>query len=327
MPAGHVEVGFRGVAGVLPEMSWDLNELARRGLIRSEPETLADFGFERAFVASAGEAGELASRAARAALHDAQLEAAEIDLLIWASALPANHLSPAHAGEGERGGERAVLQNFQYAAGRLQNALGLVNADVLAVTQQGCATMFSALRTARAMIVAEPRMRNVLCIGVDVLPENSNREIMYNLISDAASAVVVSRDCPRNRWIGHHQISHGYYWDPLAKRAEIIAAYFPTSRAVIEELLQAFALLPRDVDVVIPTGVNRNSWEILMRLADIPGERLYRGDGRSFGHTISSDNFLLLQQLRSGNEIARGARMLLFTYGFGSTWSAILLGH
>jgi 3-oxoacyl-[acyl-carrier-protein] synthase-3 len=320
-------IGLRGVAGVLPERSLNLEELARAGLIRSSPDTLAGFGFERAYVATAADcdAGALAMKAGREALADAKLEPGEIDLLIWASALPGNHL---RCGQAPSPGEAAekLLSHFQYAAGWLQQELGLSGADVMAVTQQGCATMYSALRTARAVILAESRVRNVLCVGVDILPEGSPREIMYNLISDAACAIVVSRDCDSDRWLGYQQISHGYYWDPLAKQAEIIAAYFPTSRAVIQDLLASCELGPGDVDVMIPTGVNRSSWEILLRLAGISKTRLYQG-ARSFGHTVSSDSFLLLQELRRRGDVPRGARVMLFTYGFGSTWCSLLLEH
>jgi 3-oxoacyl-[acyl-carrier-protein] synthase III len=45
-----------------------------------------------------------------------------------------------------------------------------------------------------------------------------------------------------------------------------------------------------------------------------------------FGHTVSSDNFLLLQELRRTG-IKTGSRLLLFSYGFGSTWSGLLLEH
>lgn len=310
-------VGLRGVAGVLPESSLDLQELQQRSLIRSNPQTLADFGFERAHIAQPGESPQLALKAAREALADAQLEASQIDLLIWASALPQNHLIPTE--------DQSVLKNFQYAAGWLQQELHLTNSEVMAVTQQGCATMFSALRAARSLIVADPRVNNVLCVGVDVLPAGATREIMYNVISDAACAVVVSRDWPRDRWLGYRQISHGYYWDTIGKQAEIIAAYFPTSHALMGELLEGCDLAPSDVDVVVPTNVNRKSWEILLRLVGIDSTRLYRGE--SFGHTIAADNFLILNGLRSRKDVREGAKMMLFTYGFGSTWSGLMLEH
>ncbi len=316
-------IGFLGVGAVLPAESISLNELHAAGLIRSEPQVLADAGFERAFIVQDDcTPSDLARQAAIDAIDDAGLTPEAIDLVIWASALPMNHL---------RAGALPTstadpLPHFQYAAGWLQEELGLVNADVLAVTQQGCSTMFSALRTARAMIIAEPRVRNVLCVGADVLPAGSTREIMYNLISDSACAVVLSRESEVDRWVGFHQISRGYYWDPLARGAEIIAAYFPTSRAAIAELLDACELRPDQIDLLVPTGVNRNSWDILMRLTKIPPERLYRGT-HSFGHTICADNFLLLKEIRRQGKLASGSRLLMFTYGFGSTWSSLLLEH
>jgi 3-oxoacyl-[acyl-carrier-protein] synthase-3 len=317
----YAAIGIRGVAGVLPPVSHTLAELDAKSLIRSTPETLAGFGFERAFIATAEfDAGAMALHAARQALNDAQLDARQIDVLIWASAMPHGHL------RNTSGASDDVLRHFQYAGGWLQEEMGLINADVMGVCQQGCATMFSALRMARSLMIAELNIRHVLCVSVDVLPPGSTREIMYNLISDAACAVVVSRDATADRWIGHHQISRGYYWDPIARQAEIIAAYFPTSRAVIEQLLQRQGLTPADIDLVVPTGVNRSSWDILLRLVGIPKSKMYQTQN-PFGHTVSSDAFLLLQEIRRSGKVANGSKLLLFSYGFGSTWSTLLLEH
>jgi 3-oxoacyl-[acyl-carrier-protein] synthase III len=101
---------------------------------------------------------------------------------------------------------------------------------------------------------------------------------------------------------------------------------FPHRQAVIKQLLADHALAPGDVDVVVPTGVSRSSWEILLRLVGIPEDRLHQGLP-SFGHTITSDSFIYLQDLRHGGRVQRGSRLLLFTYGFGSSWCALLLEH
>ena len=102
------------------------------------------------------------------------------------------------------------MAGFRYASAWLQQQLDLRNADVMAVAQQGCSTMFSALRLARTPLIAEPeRCQHVLCVGVDVLPAGAPREILYNVISDGACAVVVSRGCPPMMWLGYRQISRG----------------------------------------------------------------------------------------------------------------------
>ena len=179
---------------------------------------------------------------------------------------------------------------------------------------------------ARAMLSAEPALRHVLCVGADALPAGASREILYNVISDAAAACVVSRRAERDRWLGFHQITKGYYWDTPAMQKEIAAAYFPTARATIMGLLEKENLVPQDIDLVVPNGIQAPSWPVLMRLVGIPEDRLYCAGDR-FGHTVAADNFIYLQHARREGRIAPGARVLLFTYGFGSSWSALLLEH
>ena len=325
MSADPDDVGLSGVAGVLPARRCDLAELAAAGLLSSSMSALSAFGFERAHMCDANcEPGELALDAARAAMSDAGLQPHEVDLLVWASARPESHVRAVtgalHTGAGE------VMQGFRYSSAWLQNALDLRNAEVMAVAQQGCATMFAALRTARAILLAEPGRRHALCVGVDVLPAGAPREILYNVVSDAACAVVVSRGCATEKWLGYRQLSRGYYWDPAACGPEIVAAYFPTATVVIDQLLAERGLRPCDIDAVIATGVNRSSWEKLMRLVGIPEDRLFRALP-AFGHTITSDSFLYLEELRRLRQIPRGSRLLLFTYGFGSSWCGLLLEH
>jgi 3-oxoacyl-[acyl-carrier-protein] synthase III len=319
------EIGLSGVAGVLPPRQHDLEELAAAGLLKSSPQALSAFGFERAHICDGSYPLEdMALDAARAALSDARLEPCDVDVLVWASARPESHIrSTARAGR-SAGGD--VMNGFRYTSAWLQNALGLHNADVMAVAQQGCSTMFAALRVARSLLQTEPGRRHVLCVGVDVLPDGAPREILYNVISDAACAVVVSRGCREEKWLGFTQLSRGYYCDPAACGPEIVAAYFPTAKAVIEHLLVEHGLRPGDIDVVVPTGVNRSSWDILLRLVGISADRLHYGLP-SFGHTITADSFLYLQELRRRDQVPRGSRLLLFTYGFGSSWCGLLLEH
>ena len=220
----------------------------------------------------------------------------------------------------------ALLARFNYRASWLQDELGLTRASLLGNAQQGCGGMFSALRTAHALLVAEPRVRHVLCVGVDVLPADGPREILYNIISDAGAAVVVSRGATRDRWVGYHQLSKGYYWDVAAKQKEIIASYFPTSRLVIQQLLAQLSLAPTDIDWLVPTGIGADSWLILAQLIGLAPEKIYGGH-RKFGHTVAADNFLHLAEIRADPSITAGRHLLLFTYGFGSSWCGLVLEH
>ena len=279
-------------------------------------------GFDHARVAEAGEgAFQLAREASAAALHDAGLVPADIDVLLWASALPENHLQPS-AFTGSH------LARFNSAASRLQEELALDRAVIHGIAQQGCGGLFAALRTGRALLLAEPGLRHVLCVGVDALPPGCPREMLYNVVSDAAAAVVLSRDPTPDslRWLDAQVVSKGYYWDVPARQKEIIASYFPTSRLVIGELLARNGLTGPDIAHLVPTGVGADSWPILAQLCGIPTDRIRPAAG-SFGHTIAADNLLHLAALRASGGIRPGDRLLLFTYGFGSSWCGLLLGQ
>ena len=318
-------IGFSGVSAILAPTRLDVEQLATAGLVSSSPAVLRELGFSRAHVAEPGcDPGAFALDAARRALADASLDPSDIDLLIWASARPESHVRP--AAKARTDSNFNLFDGFRYQSGWLQEALGLDNAEVLAVAQQGCSTMFSALRTARAILTAEDGCRHVLCVAVDVLPAGAQREILYNVISDGACAVVMSRDWATDRWVGFRQISRGSYWDPVESGPEIMASYFLMARQVVQELLEEHDLRPRDIDIVLPTGINRMSWDVLLRLLDIPHDRLYRGP-ESFGHTISADSFVQLEHLRRHHQGSRDQKVLMFTYGFGSSWCALLLEH
>jgi hypothetical protein len=116
----------------------------------------------------------------------------------------------------------------------------------------------------------------------------------------------------------------GYYWDTPAMQKEIIAV-LPDVAAGPARTPARPTLNQRDRSR-IPTGINATSWPILLRLAGVPEERLYRSE-RRFAHTIAADNFLFLQEIRQQALVPSGARLLLFTYGFGSTWCGLILHH
>jgi 3-oxoacyl-[acyl-carrier-protein] synthase-3 len=329
--ASEPVIGFRGVSAILAPTRLEVEELATAGLVASSPAVLRELGFTRAHIAEpGGDPGRFALDAARRALADASLDPLDVDLLIWASARPESHVRPAIKATARADVDRDldvdVFNGFRYQSGWLQDELGLDNAEVLAVAQQGCSTMFSALRAGRAILAAEEGCRHVLCVAVDVLPAGAQREILYNVISDGACAVVMSRGCAIDRWIGFRQISRGYYWDPVDRGPEIMASYFLMAKQVVHELLDAQGLEPRDVDIVLPTGINRTSWDVLLRLVNIPSDRLYAGP-EPFGHTISADSFVQLEHLRRHHPGSGDHKVLMFTYGFGSSWCALLLEH
>ena len=150
-------VGLRGIAAVLPPRTRDLEDLQRSGLLVSDLAALKELGFEKVHVCdSVHDVGWLALESARRAMAQAEVEPAEIDVLIWASALSETHVQ--NAGPAPRTPIEELLGRFHYRASWLQEELHLDNARVTGVAQQGCAGMFSALSTAHALLVSDPSL-------------------------------------------------------------------------------------------------------------------------------------------------------------------------
>ena len=321
-------VGIDAVTYYLPASAPTLAELEQRGALRGPAATLAGFGFERARVAETESHVDMAMEAVRALLEETNTSPDEIDLVLYAGALTSSStmectVPPA----GTVLHMRDLMDFFKYPVSRLQSELDFANASVAGIDQQGCAAIFSSIRLARATLLAEPDVRTVLCVSADRLPHGASREVVYNLVSDGACAMLVRRDAERNRIVAMHQVTKGAFWDSGSLENEIIAAYFPTARTVIEETLRKAGVTLDEIRWVIPHNVSLRSWEILLGLIGCPRDKLFSANIGRVGHTIAADNFINLRDATDAGLLQSGDLLLLFTFGYGLNWSCMVLEH
>ena len=321
-------IGLAELAYYLPDGRRSLEELRADGLLTGSPETLATFGFQYAHIAAGETHLDMAVHAARSVLESPGVNPADVGLVLYATALTG---SATMASASPASGDailrlETVAECFQYPASYLQAELELTNAAVAGVDQQGCASLMSALRLGRAMLVAEPELGSVLCVSADVFPPGQPRDLVYNVISDGACAVLLRRGAP-NRILSCAQVTKGSYWDAAAVEHEVIAAYFPTARNLITTALESAGLTLDDIALVIPHNVSRRSWDILRGLLQLPEERVFSENIARVGHTIASDNILNLRDAIDAGRVKKGDKLLLFTFGFGLNWSCMVVEH
>lgn len=316
-------VGVTGIAYALPERSASVAELASRGLLHSEPALLERFGFGRVFTADTETPLELGCRAAEQVLRDTGTDAGDVGLLIHTGAqgAAAFHGAPAAA---DCAAAVRTTARFRLPATQLQHRLGLDRAAVLGMDQGACTNLMAAVRAARAFCLAEDVDR-VLCVSAEFFPADAGREAIFNCTSDAAVAVLVERAASRNRVVASAHVTKGYYWDADARRDEMVAAYFPTARHVIEQAAARAGWRMSDVDWLIPHNVSRRSWDVLLELVGLPADRLWAGNIARIGHTLAGDNFINLADALECGSVRPGQRLLLFSYGYGAHWTALAL--
>ena len=321
-------VGIEAVTYFLPPSSPTLAELEQRGALRGSAATLASFGFQQARVAESESHVDMALETVRSLLSETGTSPDDIDLVLYAGALTSSstmECAPAPAGSVLQ--MRDLMDFFRYPVSRLQSELDFANASVAGIDQQGCAAIFSSVRLARATLMAEPDVRTVLCVSADRLPHGASREVVYNLVSDGACALLLRRDASCNRIVATHQVTKGAFWDSGSLENEIIAAYFPTARTVIEDTLRKAGVTMSDIAWVIPHNVSLRSWEILLGLIGCPREKLFSANIGRVGHTIAADNFINLRDATDAGLLRQGDLLLLFTFGYGLNWGCMVLEH
>jgi 3-oxoacyl-[acyl-carrier-protein] synthase-3 len=292
-----------------------LATLERDGRLISDARTLRGFGFRSCRVLEDPDRVEdLLLEAAAEALRDIDRE--RVSAVILYSGLGAWGTTPG----------RSVLARFRYPASRVADRLGLAASSVVGLSQQGCSGLLAAVDIAASLLTVEDGGA-VLCLAADALPRGSPREVMHSLMSDAAAAILVERNGSTNRIVRFHQLSAPAYWDTPRRRDELVAAYFPMARRAILDALAAERVGVADVRWFVPSNVSASSWRILADLIGAPRERVWLDNVARVAHTVSCDHVINLVEMERQGLLEPGDLLLLFTFGFGASWSTLLVRH
>ena len=317
-------VGISAMGYYLPPAEQTVAQVVHAGQTISDEAKLRQLGFQTIRVAREDSAVQMAIEAVRNLRSRSGFDLDRIDVVVYAGALASSSVVATDDQE-SWGSMVDPAPLFRFPGPCLQSELGIPNASVIGVTQLACNSFQAAIRVARALILAEPSVNDVLCVAADRFPANARREIVYNLMSDGACAAVVSRGERSNRLLATAQITRGAYWDSTVSHDQLIAAYFPLARRVILEALEAAGLETADIDLLIPHNLNLKSWEILAQVVGIPIEKIYTANIARIGHVVASDNVINYLDAFDAGRLVRGDKVALFVMGFGAHWSCSII--
>lgn len=310
--------GLSHIAYRLPGSPRPLAALARQERLASAPDFLADIGFGTCFVADApGEVGALALDCGEAVLAARPAGRSGVGWLLWYSGLDA-------APEAQE--KNNILDRFRYPAARALDRLGLPGACGMGVAQQGCSGLLSSIHLACSLLhtgAAEA----VLCLASDALPAGAPREVLYNVMSDAAGAVVVEKHAAKNRILHFRQHAMPYLWDTPRHTHEVLAAYFPLAQRTILGTLEQAGRSVEEVAWFVPHNVSARSWNVLADLLGVCPGRVWMDNIGRVGHTVSCDHLINLHDMEAAGALRKGDLLVLFTFGFGASWTCMLLEH
>jgi 3-oxoacyl-[acyl-carrier-protein] synthase-3 len=313
------DIGIEAIEYVLPKTRISLDELEEQGRIISEKSALAGMGFAAALISDLP-AHQLAYQAARKLLDSTGIDPEEVGLFVNACAFPVSSLANGYRDwGGDWGGKHAALRLLTYSGCRLQHELGLANARAVGIGEMASMCLLGAVHCAQAMMELDD-IDVALCVEADVFPPNCNRELVYNIMSDGACAVLLRRGNKKNTLAGYNQITKGFYWDPQARENEMVSAYFVTARRAIEGGLEKAGLTLADIDLLIPANISKKSWNVLAGMLEIPMDKVYLESVTRQAHSVASDNYINFKDILAQGRLKSGQHVLLYSFGVGAHW-------
>ena len=273
---------------------------------------------------------EMAVRAAAAAVADAGLKPADIDLLIVATFTPDMPMPS--------------------TACVVQQKLGVPARAVCFDLNAACSGFLYGLDVARAMLSADA-LRHALVIGTEKLSGRVDWKDRTTcvLFGDAAGAAVLGRSAHAGRGIlgcklgadgresallcipaggslhpaSQHTVDHRQHFIKMKGR-EVYRSAVRVMAEVAREILEQHHLTADQIDCVIPHQANLRIIETLSKDLAIPLHRFFINIER-YGNTSAASIPLALDEARRAGRIKTGELTLLVAFGGGLTFGSALI--
>ena len=313
-----------GCGGYLPERVMTNAELAT--IVDTSDDWIVErSGIRQRHIAAKGEkTSDLATKAAARALANAGVAAADVDLIVLATATPD--------------------ETFPASACRVQTNLGMTNGFAFDV-QAVCSGFIYALATADNFIKAG-QARNALVIGAETFSRilDWTDRTTCVLFGDGAGAVLLQaqegQGTNADRGIlTTHLHSDGRHHDllfvdggPSSTKTvghlrmagkEVFRHAVTNLAQVVGEALEATGLTQGDIDWLVPHQANKRILDGTARKLNIAPERVVVTVDRH-GNTSAASVPLALCEAASDGRIQRGQIVLMEAMGGGFTWGSAL---
>lgn len=311
-----------GVGSALPKRQVTNDELARQ-VDTSDEWIVERTGIRSRYVAGEGETtASLATDAARRALEHAGIAAADIDLIVLATATPD--------------------QTFPSSATKVQAALGISDCiafDVHAV----CTGFLYALSVADSML-RSGNAQKALVIGAETFSRILDWEDRATcvLFGDGAGALVLSAEQTEDGILATKLHADGRHNDLLfvdggpsttgtvgklrMKGREVFRHAVVNLADVLTEVLADAGLSAADVDWVVPHQANARILDATAKKLGLPSEKVVMTVDRHANTSAASVPLAFDTAVKDGR-IKRGDIVVLEAMGGGFTWGAAALRY
>jgi len=313
---------IKGTGSALPRTRVSNAELAKK-VDTSDEWITARTGIKYRHIAQDDETtSTLATQAARNALHAANMQAADIDLIVLATATPD--------------------QTFPATATIVQNELGC-NGGVAFDVQAVCSGFLYGISVVESMIRAGSA-QNAIVIGAEVFSRILDWEDRATcvLFGDGAGAIILSGEESESGVLATRLHADGQHNDLLyvdggpgttattgklrMKGPEVFKHAVTNLSSVLKEVLDAASEETASVDWVVPHQANARILDATARKLKLPAEKIIKTVDKHANTSAASVPLALDEAVRDGR-IKRGDLMVLEAMGGGFTWGASIIRY
>jgi 3-oxoacyl-[acyl-carrier-protein] synthase-3 len=325
-----LKIGLLGLGAYAPSRVMENAEWATR-LDTTDEWIRTRTGIERRRVAAEDEStADLACKAARVALLDAGISAADLDEIIVATDTPEVYTPD--------------------TASFVQHGLGAGPIPTYDLGGSGCAGFLQAVDVARSRVLSGKR--RVLVVGAELLTRLMDWEDRSTavLFGDGAGAMVIGDVGDRGGEIlGAIAGTDGSKWDILCLRVggtrfpftldraqrgehrevtmhgrEVFRAAVGHMSSASAQLLEQLGLTLEDIDLIVPHQANKRIIDAVTKALHADPARVYV-NVQDYGNTGSASVPLALAQARDEGRVPPGSRVLLTSFGAGFHWASLVI--
>ncbi len=287
---------------------------------------------ERHIAADDESAADLATNAARAALENSGITAADLDLILLATDTP-EYISPA----------TSVV---------VQNRIGAINAGTFDINC-ACAGFVTTLDAAYKYIIADATYKNVLVIGCYAMSKfiDWTDKKTSTLFADGAGAMVLQAVESESHFLASKLVADGSYHDymgifaggtkePITQdvldqnnfnRLRFVKKYPPEVNIngwpkIVDEVLAKAKITREDVDVFLWTQVNLATIKLVMSEMQIPYEKTHTIMDK-WGYTGSACIPMVFHDALTAGKIKRGDTIVLCASGGGLNMACLAMKY
>lgn len=284
-------------------------------------------GIHARYISEEENTSDLGAKAAQKAIEDAQIDKADIDIILCATFTP-DHASPS-------------------AACLIQEKLGMNDMPVMAYDiNAACSGFMYALQSAHAYI-ASGMAKNILVIGSEVISKQLNWEDRGTCIifGDGAGAVVVSADAkakPMYHFAQSKGDSDGVIVSEAIQPRTALTPQTATNtyvkmegsatfrfaiqamqESILDVLKQANVSLD-EIDWIVPHQANKRIITNVIRHLKVDEAKVFMNIAE-VGNTSAASIPLALGQMHEQGLLKAGMKIVLSGFGAGFTWAGCYL--